>query len=564
MASELTRTLTTPATVITGAAPDDGRPAQLGTETVRRTPPSRLALVAVSGLLSALLLLASLLTGWSGRQLGDGLVPVLAVTALLVLVVAVPIIAVAVRTMRGNRGSRTTHRPAARSAREPVESTETARPVAPARGHRAAVLTDRADVIAACDTALANRDLVGGEVALVVLDVVGPHQVQDLLGPSGIEDVARQTVRRLRAWLPPQDRVARLGPSSFAVLVEGLGAEGAAPQMMRLTALLGEPMASGGQVLTVGFAVGTAESGADSTGTEMLLRAARAAAVDAAGHTSAASTTSREPQNPVAEPLDDVDRLAAELGSALRQGGVQAAFRPIVRLDDDTERTIAIQALPRWVRPNGQDVPPERLEALAVQIGMPDVLGRQLLDRGLDAVAAWYAAGFAVGRLTVPMSQEELSDPDLPARVATLLARREMPGSCLVVEVDAASVSDGTAVRPALTRLREQGVEVILTSVVTPQAALGLLNTLPLSGISLHRSLTAVLAEHPVPATATVATCHRLGLRTIAEHVATAGQLRAARNCGIDGAWGPAIAAPARARDVSARFSAARSTALRG
>ena len=52
----------------------------------------------------------------------------------------------------------------------------------------------------------------------LVLDVADPGQVLATLGSTGLMDVARQSVRRLQAWLPGQDTVAQLlaGPHKAA------------------------------------------------------------------------------------------------------------------------------------------------------------------------------------------------------------------------------------------------------------------------------------------------------------------------------------------------------------
>jgi EAL domain-containing protein (putative c-di-GMP-specific phosphodiesterase class I) len=198
------------------------------------------------------------------------------------------------------------------------------------------------------------------------------------------------------------------------------------------------------------------------------------------------------------------------------------------------------------------------LEPLAETAGLAGELGLQVLDCGLDAVSAWYAAGFAVGRLAVRLTAGHLAEPDLPETVLDHLHRRELPATCLVVEVDAATASDVATVRPALARLRREGVEVVLTSVVAPAAGVAVSHGLPISGISFHRSVTAALAAPGPPATGlagAVATAHRMGLRCLVEGVQTAQELAAARRLGIDGASGSLVGRPARARDISSRFS---------
>ena len=540
------------------AAAPPGAPAAPGPS----TQPSRRLVVLAAGALSGALLAAVLALGQPVGT-GNGLVVVLGLTLALALATAAPIILGTARSVRTARREQEDAQDVAAHHRAGTGTN----PLASAASTGTRMLGDRADLIAACDAALANRDVVGGDVALLVLDLVGLDAVQEGLGPSGLDDVARQTLRRLRAWLPPQDSVAQLGATTFAVLLEGLGQEGPGPQTARLTALLGEPMTSAGRYAEVEFAVGVAPAEVEDDGTRLLLEALRATAADAARRGAPVELAPAGPpsRGRTGQGLLDVEltRTAQELRTALRGGGLQAAFRPIVRLDDP-ERIIAIQALPRWSGPGGLDLTAGQLDALAAHVDMTAELDRQLLERGLDAVASWYAAGFAVGRLAVRFGQDHLVDAALPGQVASHLARRQLPGTCLVAEVDAAAVSDAAAAAAVLEALRGQGIEVVLTGVVAPHAALGLLHLLPLSGISLHRALVARLVGGSSAAIATLTEARHEGLRVIAEDVATAAQLGTLRACGVDAAWGTAVAGPARARDISTRLSAARSLVPRG
>jgi len=449
----------------------------------------------------------------------------------------------------------------------------------------------RAGLVAAADEALARRDLTGGQVAVLVLDVAEPDRVPALLGPTGPAHVARQALRRIRAWLPPQDTVAQLGPSSFAVVTEGLGGPGdpdGAPRVAaRLAALLDEPMISGYRLADITFVIGIATSSSDLDTGEALLRAAQHARDDAGvtgiGLGSATGRARRTTWRHYdlaqhARALAE-DTLRLELREALRDHRIHAVFRPIVGLvppsaadasgglDDDLATGaatdldqwvtgwVAVRALPRWVREDGTAAPTDQLDRLTASTGLAAEVDLQVLDCGLDAVSAWYAAGFPVGRLAVRLCALNLRDPDLPAQVLGRLGRRDLPGTCLVIELDAAEAADPEALRPALLDLRAHGVEVVITGVVSPNAGMALLRTLPASGLSLHPAVIEAITRNPVPVAAAVAACHRAGARCLADGISSPEQLRAARRLRIDAISGALTGRPAGARDLSARFS---------
>ncbi len=457
---------------------------------------------------------------------GRGAGPVLALTAALTLLVAVPVVLGAWYAGRRSRRGRP-------------------EPTPPAYG-------DRLDVLEATREALARRDLIGGEVAVLVLDLADPAQAG--------ADVARQVVRRLRAWLPAQDSVLHLDRARFVVVTEGIGAEGAERLARRLVTLLGEPFHG----RDVAFLIGLAVSGPALDDAADLFEAATTALGPA--RVKAMSLPETRPQiawhrhDPRALAGATDAALTAELRTALRDHRLQAIFQPVrgVRTDGLAEPVVAMRALPRWSRSDGSHVPVSRFRPIAEGAGLADDLGLQLVDLALDAATAWYGARYPVGRLAVPLRADLIAHDGVAATVLSRLARRDLPTRCLLIELDVAESTEPDRLAPVVATLREHGVEVLLTGVVQPGPAVPLARRLGAGGIVLHPVLTATMAGAPVPVAAALAACHRHGLRCVADGVADLDQLDAARRLGLDAAAGPAVAGVVRARDVGSLFELSR------
>ncbi len=426
------------------------------------------------------------------------------------------------------------------------------------RPRRPAVL-DRAELVAVTETALANRDLVGGDVALLVLEVLDSAAIESQLGVEAAAEIAHHTLRRLRAWLPPQDGVAQLGETTFAVLLEGLGEEGAGPQVTRITALLNEPMRCADSFVTVSFAAGLAPAD-ERCGAFELLHLATLAATDAVRDGTPA--TSGETFEPVAPQADWFAESLHSSGrdhltrTALRDRRLHASFRRVIALDG-SGRTLALRTRARW----STDRPIEE-SAEAIDL--------HLIERGLDALSAWTAAGFDTGRLSLPLSAASLARPDLPALVAAALDRHRLPGTALTAEIEVITACDPEAILGTLTALRELGVDLLLTGVANLPAGLAMLDSLAATGVSLHRSLVEQLfagtgapdapdapdgADSANSAAADViAVLHDRDVLVIGEDVQDPSWLPGLFGAGVDAAWGPAIGSPCRARDISAQF----------
>jgi len=402
------------------------------------------------------------------------------------------------------------------------------------------------------------------ELAVFVVEVDRLDGLLDALGRTATEDVVRQVSRRLRAWLPGPDGLARLGTGSFAVLVQGGAAEDAA---RRMSALLAEPMAVAGQTASVSFSIGICATGpgdADRSGPDGAARLL-AQAQDAAEQAARDGRARWVRHGAAAAAQGQADGLLElEFRQALRHRQIRASFQPIVRLGEqpDADRPIAVEALARWTTRAGTAVEPARFVALAESAGLGPELGRQVLECGLDAVAGWYADGYPVGRLAVNLAQSQLDSPDFLGTVTSQLARRQLPGGCLVVELAAGRFVATPQALLTLDRLTGLGAQVLLDDFGVPGVSVSGLSDLPLSGVKLDRSLTGDLG--PVsPAAAAVALCRSLGLRSIAEGIETAEQLAQARTLGVDAVQGYLLARPARARDVTSRLAASREAGAR-
>jgi EAL domain-containing protein (putative c-di-GMP-specific phosphodiesterase class I) len=155
--------------------------------------------------------------------------------------------------------------------------------------------------------------------------------------------------------------------------------------------------------------------------------------------------------------------------------------------------------------------------------------------------------------VSVNLSAADVTDLDLPGKVASALERHGLAADALTLElVEDTLMSDPDRGRQVLGDLRRLGVRTSIDDYGTGYSSLAYLRHLPADELKLDRSLTADV-DSDVRAAAivrhTVALAHELGLRLVAEGVEDAATGAALARLGCDVAQGYAIARPMPVED---------------
>jgi predicted signal transduction protein with EAL and GGDEF domain len=216
-----------------------------------------------------------------------------------------------------------------------------------------------------------------------------------------------------------------------------------------------------------------------------------------------------------------------DFATALRraQGGApegfSMAFQPIVRLADETP--VAVEALARWIAPDGTEVPPEAFVRAAEGAGLGAELDALVVDLACREITA-VDTNLAVH---VNVCASRLGTTGLEDSVRTALATYGLAADRLVVEItETVPVLDLAAGAEAIRRLQALGVRVALDDFGAGYSSLTCLHALPVDLIKLDRALTTGIQPERDAALcrSIVGLCAELDLAVVAEGIETAEQ----------------------------------------
>jgi diguanylate cyclase (GGDEF)-like protein len=389
-------------------------------------------------------------------------------------------------------------------------------------------------------TGLANRAAlrerldridVASPRAVYVIDVDGFKFVNDSLGHHAGDRLLTLVAKRLSGHARTGDLLARPGGDEFVLVADGVRDDEAARSLgERLAASCAEPFNLDGEEVEVSVTVGVCRVADASSGEEAMRDAASS-------------------------------RLTLErhLRRALDRDELHVVYQPVVNVEDSS--IVGMEALLRWHCEALGHVSPAEFIPIAERTGLILPIGRFVLARAVEQLAAWRAAGHDRLRVSVNLSASQLADEQLPDLLAELLATHGVPGEPLLLELTETALMRHATDQPLqmLERLRATGAGLVLDDFGTGYSSLARLSSLRLAAVKIDRSFIAAM-ESDVGARAVVTAVMQmagpLGCAVVAEGIETVEQRDLLAELGCPRAQGYLFGRPEPAAAATERLAA--------
>lgn len=332
--------------------------------------------------------------------------------------------------------------------------------------------------------------------------------------------------RRLRAHVRSGDHILRTGSVGF-LLLPNTGwsdIERSVQFAVRLQALCARPVSLDGHDIVLTPTVGFARADKETKDSDTLIARAEAAA-EAAYLTGPGEIRGWTPaiQSDIALRLS----MKSALTRAFELGQIKPWFQP--QVSTDTGDITGIEALARWEHPERGVVPPGEFLPYIASSGLNARLTRTVIDGALNALVAWEDEGLHVPRVSVNLSQDDLSDPGLTAMILRRIKRHGIAPGRLgleVLESVAATDSDSPGVRN-LETLSKIGCHIDIDDFGIGNTSVAALKRLPIRRLKIDRSFIARVdtdREQQGLVSAFLTVAEQLDLETLAEGVETPGE----------------------------------------
>ncbi len=205
----------------------------------------------------------------------------------------------------------------------------------------------------------------GGAHALLLLDLNGFKQVNDVYGHGSGDEALIIIGERLCRSVREGDLVARLGGDEFGILAQHLtGPEAATGIALRAIDAISAPISIANVRHRLGTGVGICLFPFDQSTPQEIMRRADVALYKAkSDHKSSLRFFDAEMDRHVRER----EFMERELREAIARQDVRPFFQPLIDLK--TQKIVGFEALARWTHKDLGDIPPERFIPIAEDSG---------------------------------------------------------------------------------------------------------------------------------------------------------------------------------------------------
>ncbi|MFL5738055.1 MAG: putative bifunctional diguanylate cyclase/phosphodiesterase, partial [Actinomycetota bacterium] len=402
-------------------------------------------------------------------------------------------------------------------------------------------------------------------VAVIYADLDNFKLVNDSLGHEAGDELLRQLADRLREATRETDLVARQGGDEFLLLLADLERDAttisddvfedprAAAEAVanRVHESFQAPFVLAGNEFYVSASVGISLFPQDALDANGLLKNA---------DTAMYQSKKAGPGGAVVFSNDTVDSLtklsfATRLRRAVERQNWVLQYQPVVDLLRGD--MVGVEALLRWLDPNGGLIPPGEFIPLAEEMGLIEVIGDWVIEELCRQMQVWRQDGVQID-VSFNLSPRQLWQADIGQRViAQVDATGALPSQLVVEVTESAAMTDPERVQRILWDLHARGLRVAIDDFGTGFSSLSRLKHLPVDILKIDRSFIRDLPEDHHAASivnAITRLANGLGMVPLAEGVETQKQFEFLSSHGCALAQGYLFSRPLDPADVRERF----------
>lgn len=231
-----------------------------------------------------------------------------------------------------------------------------------------------------------------------------------------------------------------------------------------------------------------------------------------------------------------ITEMEKSLANAIDNNELHLFYQP--KIDLKTGRIIGVEALIRWIKPDGKIMMPDSFVPIAERSRLISKISEFVLNEGCRQNALWQKMGYPKLVMSINFTSSDFYQTDLKERVLDALARSGLEPKWLEVELtETLALSDIDFTVAQMNKLRELGVKLAMDDFGTGYSSLSYLQILPITLLKLDRSFITDIQNDNIAyeiVSAVISIAKSKKIKTIAEGVENSKQEDILRMAGCD------------------------------
>ncbi|MBO4877136.1 MAG: EAL domain-containing protein [Ruminococcus sp.] len=232
----------------------------------------------------------------------------------------------------------------------------------------------------------------------------------------------------------------------------------------------------------------------------------------------------------------DSTELEKALARAIENNELKLYYQP--KIDLKSGRLMGVEALIRWIKPDGTIVKPDNFVPVAESSHLISKISDFVLNEGCRQNKMWQRMGFPNIVMSINFTSSDFYQKDLKEKVSEALRRNNLEPQWLEVELtETLALSDIDFAVSQMNKLRELGVKLAMDDFGTGYSSLSYLQILPITLLKLDRSFITDIQNDNIAyeiVSAVIRIAKSKKIETIAEGIENLEQQKILREAGCD------------------------------
>lgn len=240
------------------------------------------------------------------------------------------------------------------------------------------------------------------------------------------------------------------------------------------------------------------------------------------------------------------------LSKAIDNNELELFYQPKVNLN--TGQLIGVEALIRWIKPDGQIILPGNFVPLAENSHLITKIGDYVMHEACRQNKIWQNLGLPKMVVSINLTSSDFYQNDIKQTIQDILARTKLEPQWLEIELtESTAMKDINFAVQQMDALRAMGVKLAMDDFGTGYSSLSYIQVMPITLLKLDKSFITNLDNDEIAleiVSAVIKIAKSKKIETIAEGIETQNQADILKKIGCDHAQGYLFGRPMRALEI--------------